>query len=152
MSDGITLKPGDLQIWRNWKRNGRKDKRAAHRHLQGLCRSYCNDCTDFFISNNLWPVKFEKDGHTTDMSLQYAICFWGAYVNKMKTRPDYTSKAAQKVFKYVLQNIPAVVKTWRSRLYFFSSATIFRCVRRLRIAYVVSYLINSHTQVNNGRS
>ena len=93
MSDGITLKPTDLQIWRNWKRNGRKDKRAAHRWLKGLCRSYCNVCTDFCISNNLWPVKFERDGRSIDMTIQYVICFWGVYVHKMKTRPDFTTNA-----------------------------------------------------------
>ena len=41
---------------------------------------------------------------------------------------EASNKALQKVLKYLLTNVSMVVKTWRGRLYHFSSATIFKTV------------------------
>ena len=129
LSEGKTYHHTDLQFWKNWKRKGRKDVRAEHRWLRGLCRSYTTLSTDFCISQNMWPVVFEREDVTYDMSLGFILAFWACYLNNMVNRPDCTTAVATTVLKYLLTNKGLVVRTWRSRLYYFGSATIFRKVQ-----------------------
>lgn len=104
MSDGREFLPSDLQLWRKYKRFGRKDTRAAHRWLPGLNRANCCMATDFCIANNFWPVQFERDGDPYDLTIVFILAFWCCYTNAMHGRPDFTTNAAQKVrMRYVLR-------------------------------------------------
>ena len=129
LSEGKKYHHTDLQFWKNWKHKGRKDERSAHRWLKGLLRTYTVLAADFCISQNMWPVVFEREDISYDMTLGFILAFWACYINCMANRPDCTTAVATTVLKYLLTNKPLVVRTWRSRLYFYGSATIFRKVQ-----------------------
>ena len=103
--------------------------------LRQIHRSYTTLSTDFCISQNMWPVIFEREDVTYDMSLGFILAFWACYLNNMVNRPDCTTAVATTVLKYLLTNKGLVVRTWRSRLYYFGSATIFRKVQVPLVAW-----------------
>ena len=128
---GKTVTWSDLQIWMKKKTKTGKPKYriVAHRFLQGLCASWANNALDFAISRNYWPVQFvTPDGDEADMVVPFALVFWCCYTNFMDGRPGLHTDECQKVLQYLLMNQELLVKAWRSRLYFYSSATIFKDV------------------------
>ena len=80
-------------------------------------RSWVVAAVDFCIENNLWPFVFEHDD-------QEVVSMWAAYIANSNRHPDLDTVAAQNVLTYLLQNVSLMVETWRSRLYFYSSATV----------------------------
>ena len=98
--------------------------------------------TDFCISHNLLPVVFERDDNKYDMTVSFILAFWACYVNAMHNRPCFTNVVAQKVLKYLLGMVAMVVKTWRGRLYHYSSGTIFKSLEAPMQAWLKNGQVN----------
>ena len=126
------VKPDEVQFWavEHRKTHKKTEPRSAHRFLPGLCRTWSNKSADFCISLNRWAVKvlIPDSGDEADMVLPFIIVFWACYTSHMIGRPALETDTCQTVLKYLLTNRTAVVKTWRARLYFYSSGTVFKAV------------------------
>ena len=89
---------------------------------------YTNKSIDFAISHNEWPVRFLVRGEKTELVTRFTLFFWIRYISLMKTQPLPQSAIAQKVLKYALVHPELVVKTWRNRIYYYSSGTTFEAI------------------------
>ena len=144
MSDKPTFNPKNISTLGR----GKKDRRRLHCHLSGLVGRWVNITIDWAISLGLWAVQFiDKDGGKTNLVEMFSTAVWIRYVSLMCGKPTFKSNAAQKIFRYMivfscyyflmhlfvaccacrylLANPRLVAKTWRGRLYFYSSGTIF---------------------------
>ena len=88
---------------------------------------YTNESVDFAISHNKWPVCFRaQEGEAkTELVTEFIIYFWLKYMSMMKSQPLPHSAIAQKILKYLLIHKDLMVKTWRNRIYYYSSGTTF---------------------------
>ena len=91
--------------------------------MTGLCGTWLNKAIDFAVSCCKIPVRFMSDGKQYDMCIPFTITAWACYVTCMITKPTLLHSAAQKVLHYMLQDPKSVIKTWRSRMYSYSSGT-----------------------------
>jgi len=90
---------------------------------------YTNSSIDFGISHNQWPVRFQDaSGVKTELVTKFALHFWVKYLSFMKPQPLPQSAIAQKVLKYILVHPDLLVKTWRNRLYYYSSGSTFQAI------------------------
>ena len=131
--DMVVYKNPKLRYWEDKKtRTGKqKNRYAEHRFLDKLCRPWANSSYDFCIMMNLWPLIYmvlneKNEEEEVDMTTEFAAGFWGCYVGYMEARPSLHSDEAQDVYKYILSNIPLLVAGWRARIYYYSSASIFK--------------------------
>ena len=108
--------------------NVKPEKREAklhHKLLIGLQGRLVNEATDKTIALNEWPVMFtDASGSPTNLIPRFTVHLWTFYCSKMKGYPGPTSKAAQKILLYLSVNPVLVSKTWRNRLYYYSSGSI----------------------------
>ena len=125
MTDNPTFDPKLLSTLGRPK----QDRRKVHCQLNGLCARWVNISIDWAIYLGLWAVAFiEKDGIKTELVSQFSTAVWIRYVSLMIGKPTFKSNAARKIFRYLLANPREVAKTWRGRIYFYSSGTIFHHV------------------------
>ena len=107
--------------------------KKPHRLLPGVCAKWLNLGIDFAIQNNMWPVKMQvqEDDKPLEVDLtdKFILVVWVYYTANMVTRPALTSNACQKVLSYFLTNTQEIVKTWRHRMYSYSSGTIMMDVK-----------------------
>lgn len=122
MTDKIKFSVDDLQFW--MKVAGKVTK-GPHKQLTAMCGKWVHNGVDFAISECFHCIKFMKRGEEHDLTVQFILVVHLVYVSQMHGRPSITSNAAQKVLKYMMSNVPLVVKAWRQRLYHYASATIF---------------------------
>ena len=91
-----------------------------------ILNRYVNTGIDFTISLNEWPVRFiEADGSKTELVTRFILYFWLKYVSLMKGAPLPGSAVSQRVLKYLLVHDNLVVKSWRNRIYYYSSGSTF---------------------------
>ena len=67
----------------------------------------------------------DQSGEKTELVTKFSLYFWVKYLSQIKPEPLAKSAIAQKLLKYVLVHPKLVVKSWRNRLYFYSSGTTF---------------------------
>ena len=131
-TDMVVFKVTELQFW--MKTGGPKGKKCPHKILAGLCGKWLHKGVDFAISKNVWCIKFVKRGELVDLTIKFIIIVHVMYVAQMDGQPGLQTNASMKVLKYLLGNVPLVVKSWRQRMYNYASATIFTdCTRELRL-------------------
>ena len=107
LSEGRVPPVERLQFWRNLKCVA---KLLEHVDLTGMCRKWCHVALDFAISQNQWPVVFNKKkpdgpGELYDMTIPFVLCTWVCYSAQMNGSPALKSKACQKVRICVLKII-----------------------------------------------
>ena len=130
MTDKIEFKISDLQFW---AKNGGKVTKGPDKQLPGMCGKWTHNSVDYAVSKNYHCIKFIKAGVEVDLTVPFIIVMHVVYVSQMHGQPPLSSNASQKVLKYMLSNVPSVVKAWRQRLYNYASATIFNsCTKRLK--------------------
>ena len=73
-----------------------------------------------------------RDGEHIEVDLtdKFILVVWVYYTANMCTRPALSSNACQKVLAYFLTNTHGIVKTWRHRMYNYSSGTIMLDVKQ----------------------
>ena len=138
LTDVPNFDPEQLSFWlRHHKQKTKKKPRKLkkpHRLLPGVCAKWLNLGIDFAIKNNKWPVKMVvvKEGENLEIDLtdKFILVVWCYYTANMCTRPALTSNACQKVLAYFLTNTQKIVKTWRHRMYSYSSGTIMLDVKQ----------------------
>ena len=81
----------------------------------------------------------DKRGEKTELVTRFSLYVWVKYVSLMKTQPLPQSAIAQKVLKYILVHPGLVVKTWRNRIYYYSSGTTFQ-----KISYDMVFWMSTH--------
>ena len=124
----------DIKKMQYWTRSEKKplskeDKRLMakmpHKLLAGLQGKLTNWAIDCCIGWNEWCVVFlDKHDRTVNMIKQFAVSFWTAYCSKMKGFPDPGSKAPQRILLYLITNEDKLSRSWRNRLYYYSSGSI----------------------------
>ena len=122
-----------------------------HRIMKGLRGKGLHDALDYTITRNRWPFVFKFGQTTYDMTIPFIIVVWCHYVGNMISKPLVASKAAQKVsllylllynyichynvyiccyhvqvLHYLLSQPAFVVKSWRARIYNYSSGTLLK--------------------------
>ena len=129
LSEGTVYRPEDLIFWiklRNKRAKTEKrvpDPMAAHRLMPGLRGKGLHEAIDFAIAQNKWPCRFTSKGLKYDMVTPFALTVWVHYVRHMVAKPTLLNKSSQKVLHYLLSQPAILVKSWRARVYFYSSAT-----------------------------
>ena len=109
-----------------YKKQNKHDRHAPHYLFGGLCAQWANMSADFAIAHGKHPVKIKgKDGKETNLCPEFASTFWVRYSSLMRGKPALSSNACQLVLKYLLLNEEKLAKTWRNRLYFYSSGSVF---------------------------
>ena len=131
-SERAKIDPLTMQYWKRYTGGKTKPdktlaKKMHHKFLPALQGRLVNFGADFGIGHNQWPVVFKmKDGTVVSMVFKFAVHVWIAYCSKMKGHPAPTSNAAQKVLLYLVSEQEMLCKTWRNRLYYYSSGTIMQ--------------------------
>ena len=113
-----------LQFYKPW----RICRLCAYNTILQKKYRYTNRSIDFAISHNEWPVRFSIGEEKTELVTRFSLFFWVKYISLMKTQPLPQSAIAQKVLKYILVHPELVVKTWRNRIYYYSSGTTFEAI------------------------
>ena len=126
-----TVDASQVMFWidKHRERRGhtKQKPRKGHRFLPGLCKTWANASADFCISCNMWCVIFRMpNGDEADMVVYFIIAFWVKYCSLMVGLPGLQSDSCQMVLKYLLTHRKAVAQTWRARLYFYSSGSVFK--------------------------
>ena len=80
------------------------------------------------MSRGMQPVRFQTSEMKYDFTCPFTVAMWGYYITKMYGKPSLRADTSQKVLKYLHSQPSLVVKSWRSRLYRFSSASLFAAV------------------------
>ena len=134
-SERAKIDPLTMQYWKRYTGGKTKPdktlaKKMHHKFLPALQGRLVNFGADFGISHNQWPVVFRcKDGTVVSMVFKFAVHVWIAYCSKMKGHPSPTSNAAQKVLLYLVSEQEMLCKTWRNRLYYYSSGSIMQTLQ-----------------------
>lgn len=133
LTDVPTFGADELSFWiRHHKKSKKKNRKVKkpHRLLPGVCAKWFNLGVDFAIQNNTWPVRMQVDEVEVDLTVRFIIVVWVYYTSNMYTRPALSSNACQKVLSYFLTNTTNIVRTWRHRMYSYSSGTILMEVKQ----------------------
>ena len=134
VTDKPVVDPTSLRLWqkdevvidgRTMSSLKKERQKMHHKLLSGLQGRLVNEATDKTIALNEWPVMFtDASGSPTNLIPRFTVHLWTFYCSKMKGYPGPTSKAAQKILLYLSVNPVLVSKTWRNRLYYYSSGSI----------------------------
>ena len=123
ISDFPTIAPEDTHFWLKTKRQTRI---RPHSNLKGMAAKWTNASVDYAMGMNKWCVKFvDAGGHKHNLIPEFIVTMWLKYLTLMTGRPEARMNSAQLVLKYMMLSQTQVHRTWRNRLYRFSSGTTF---------------------------
>ena len=126
ISEMPDIRAENVQFWLKQKK---KSRHKPHRQFPGLCAQWCNASVDKAISMNLWPVRFkDAKGRKNELVTEFSVGMWAQYCALMDGKPKPHSNVCQIVLKYILLNPECAAKAWRTRLYYYSSGTLFKQV------------------------